>query len=1091
MKKVNKFLGVALLSALAITSVAFATSCNKKKPTPPPHEHTYSDTWSKNETQHWKDATCAHTGEKSELANHTYNNGVVTKPATETEKGVKTYTCTACGYSYTEDLPMNSKSYNVSVKSISGAPLSGVMFEVYSGSIFYKELTTDSKGTASLELVASNEYTINITYAPLGYIYEESYDLNKAGTTEITLESRVITTESVPSDHNYKLGDIMYDFEILDANKNPVKLSEILEEKDAVHLNFFYVGCDPCNEEFPFINAAYNTYKNSVEVVSCSIHLNDNVSAYQTSMGLDFTMGVDSNYLFANFNTYLENKYGQVGVPVNIMIDRYGVISMIDMGGIPEEKVFALLYDIYSGNGYTPRIIEDINELGQFSTPTVENQSSEVINAAIAKEPATFLGSHNDVADEWLPYPEGLSDSQYAWPFNTTTKDGENCVYATNKGTDNSFSYLRLKKYFNNDEGIKFEYLVSAEYNATLQSGDSFVVTVTDDLGNISYVVQTFDTNSTWKNGYYIVPSAGWYEFGFCYVKDLLTSVGDDTAYVKNVKLITSADLADETDEIYIMRNAATGDNYDVYVPVILNPEDGYYHVNTIDGPLLLADISGLTHWDPNKSIYDVAGSNQVIQNASVDQSCTNIGLTSVTEQLANALKAASRSHLGNENAWLRACKYVEPYGSATNLPDPCAGLREWNAFTAVQFEEDGVTLHHNEVNVDRYISLPGFMYKFTPTESGVYRFRTTGRPIYETTIELNGQGGTLVPAQDGVDYKNNTQLTIRLTKGVTYYPTFNFYASEVLGTFSFVIEYIGTEYRELQSVTNGPTSTFSLYDINLQTGFNNYNYFPADIDVIYLDPNEEYTYDGKKQKGDGYYHVATYRYQYQNAPKLDAQGNKMRDTSGNVIYWTKDIFDPENDPNQQYAAAVNDYAWNGNIMQCYVRDGKDGLFGNPVKTLASIGRILYLDVTGTTFLFPNNSLYYIIENGGFNFKMTSQTEINPDTGKLELIPNYLYQRDQQGNFIYDENTGKKLPVIGTDGKPVILGEDLTDRATEVILFGYYDDDGDNPPPTPELWGTIPVSKEVAELMTKLTQKYDYGETSIAWVFMCYSFFDY
>ena len=35
---------------------------------------------------------------------HSFNGGVVTKPATCTENGVKTFTCTICGYSYTESI---------------------------------------------------------------------------------------------------------------------------------------------------------------------------------------------------------------------------------------------------------------------------------------------------------------------------------------------------------------------------------------------------------------------------------------------------------------------------------------------------------------------------------------------------------------------------------------------------------------------------------------------------------------------------------------------------------------------------------------------------------------------------------------------------------------------------------------------------------------------------------------------------------------------------------------------------------------------------------------------------------------------------
>ncbi len=65
--------------------------------------HDYATAWSKDETNHWH--ACTHnpahiTGE----AAHEWDNGVITQPATETAKGVKTYTCTVCSAKRTEDI---------------------------------------------------------------------------------------------------------------------------------------------------------------------------------------------------------------------------------------------------------------------------------------------------------------------------------------------------------------------------------------------------------------------------------------------------------------------------------------------------------------------------------------------------------------------------------------------------------------------------------------------------------------------------------------------------------------------------------------------------------------------------------------------------------------------------------------------------------------------------------------------------------------------------------------------------------------------------------------------------------------------------
>jgi len=68
------------------------------------HTHAWSETWSKDAENHWK--TCSGCAEVNEKAAHTWNDGVVTTPATEEVPGVKTYTCTVCGQTKTEEIPV-------------------------------------------------------------------------------------------------------------------------------------------------------------------------------------------------------------------------------------------------------------------------------------------------------------------------------------------------------------------------------------------------------------------------------------------------------------------------------------------------------------------------------------------------------------------------------------------------------------------------------------------------------------------------------------------------------------------------------------------------------------------------------------------------------------------------------------------------------------------------------------------------------------------------------------------------------------------------------------------------------------------------
>lgn len=66
--------------------------------------HIPSAEWSYDSENHWKECTAEGCDEKLELAAHTFDNGVITTKPTESSEGVKTYTCTVCGYEKTESI---------------------------------------------------------------------------------------------------------------------------------------------------------------------------------------------------------------------------------------------------------------------------------------------------------------------------------------------------------------------------------------------------------------------------------------------------------------------------------------------------------------------------------------------------------------------------------------------------------------------------------------------------------------------------------------------------------------------------------------------------------------------------------------------------------------------------------------------------------------------------------------------------------------------------------------------------------------------------------------------------------------------------
>lgn len=76
------------------------------------HQHTYGAGWTYDATHHWHEATCEHSEETEGKAEHTWDGGEVTTPATCTEAGLKTYTCTVCSATKTEVIAATGHSWN-------------------------------------------------------------------------------------------------------------------------------------------------------------------------------------------------------------------------------------------------------------------------------------------------------------------------------------------------------------------------------------------------------------------------------------------------------------------------------------------------------------------------------------------------------------------------------------------------------------------------------------------------------------------------------------------------------------------------------------------------------------------------------------------------------------------------------------------------------------------------------------------------------------------------------------------------------------------------------------------------------------------
>ena len=86
-------------------------SATKKEPIPATG-HTWDTKWSKDNDHHWHECKNANCTEIADQAEHNWNEGEVTTPATCTTDGEKTYTCTVCRATKTKTIPATGHAWD-------------------------------------------------------------------------------------------------------------------------------------------------------------------------------------------------------------------------------------------------------------------------------------------------------------------------------------------------------------------------------------------------------------------------------------------------------------------------------------------------------------------------------------------------------------------------------------------------------------------------------------------------------------------------------------------------------------------------------------------------------------------------------------------------------------------------------------------------------------------------------------------------------------------------------------------------------------------------------------------------------------------
>lgn len=514
-------------------------------------------------------------------------------------------------------------------------------------------------------------------------------------------------------------------------------------------------------------------------------------------MGLTFPVAKDYSALGTAFNL--------AGYPTSIFIDRYGTICLIEVGGLTSEKPFVAAFSHFTAADYTQRIIPSLDELTPIEKPKVSMPSSDEIGAVLNGD--GFSATYAPETD--------TEDAEYSWPFVIGEKDGAPCILSSNAHKDASFATMHATVQLKAGEALTIDWFAETEISV-----DILYVLVNDkDIYRLSGV------STAWQTCYpYVALEDGTYKVSFIYLKDDSTDEGTDTVYLRNMRIVPASDVSVDT---YIPRDAATNPNasgiYQSYVSAVFNPTDGFYHVGSATGPLLLANLMSATKlsetslndlgYNGELTVGGVDLYEKLVDYCNFSINGTIYGHSPVTEELKGMLVQAADLvgfESDNANQWLQACVYYDAYGqNVVQLESPIKGLAPFDPFEAI--ESKGETPTYNTVTYDGRVIMPrGFLYRFVPTTSGAYQIKSQSEYevngwIFDENREIILEAAIVDRPQKGVEMDTtNVSMIVYFEAGKTYFIDIAYYDIYAAGTFTFTLEYLGASHQQFHLASPG-----------------------------------------------------------------------------------------------------------------------------------------------------------------------------------------------------------------------------------------------------------------------------------------------
>lgn len=252
-------------------------------------------------------------------------------------------------------------TYQITVRTHSGRYLENIGVRVFADTektdlVWYDK--TDANGVMTFTADTFDGYVVALENIPDGYAAAEFYPLTGVE-NEIVLSIGLQTGVDLNTIRLHP-GDTMVNLQVTASDGMEYDLSKLLTSKKAVALCFFDSGSAA---DLPCLQQAWEDCDEEVTVLALN-PVDKDVSAFAADLQLPVA-ACDSAWIGA---------LGLENYPTMVMVDRFGVISLIHEGRITDPEIYRDVFAFFARNDYEAEVVQRIEDIvGKVLEGTLDN----------------------------------------------------------------------------------------------------------------------------------------------------------------------------------------------------------------------------------------------------------------------------------------------------------------------------------------------------------------------------------------------------------------------------------------------------------------------------------------------------------------------------------------------------------------------------------------------------------------------------------------------------------------------------------------------------------------------------------------------